>query len=90
MEKNKEALWSAGTLFVEVGRVAGVVIGEPRSGGWRGSSWSPATVVSIKKKARGPHLSFALFSRMNIIWLKLSDMCDKGRKIRWRMNNPLL
>lgn len=50
MEKNKEALWSAGTLFVEVGRVAGVVIGEPRSGGWRGSSWSPATVVSIKKK----------------------------------------
>lgn len=51
MEKNKEALWSAGTLFVEVGRVAGVVIGEPRSGGRRGSSWSPATVVSIKKKS---------------------------------------
>lgn len=35
MEKNKEALWSAGTLFVEVGRVAGVVIGEPLSGGDR-------------------------------------------------------
>lgn len=50
MEKNKEALWSAGTWFVEVGRVAGVVIGEPRSGGRQGSSWSPATVVSIKKK----------------------------------------